>query len=914
MTVAESLATVTSPVVRALLDEANRKGYHHGVLGIRARPEWPGPPSFSHQGVEVSVVTCVSALAAREELRKRRGGAWLVILTDRPEDDLGAGVLTHLVWHRLRTPDPWDAVRNRFAATGIDPALVTSQHHRDVAVGLLAATPPTGWSPAPGGVLTRDHAMAAAARAHLGFDAVAGVLAWSTEANVATRVADLRALAGDHLTDAVLAWAADRAGAASGAVLQLLRTGQARDAVPLGLVVGLLAATRSSAATRGQLAREGLVRLEPRTGGVLADSALSAWALEAEQVVHGLLSGAADERAVAHRVLAGADELLAGVQAATLADASDLLPHGLTRRLAALADALRAVPTPAVTEPDRPLLPAPTAAAVEDAWTRVAGHTMTDSDSRVRPFAAAVRLARWLAMDSSTATTFRALLQRQRDADAWVDSAVNDAAAGVGDSELGAGLGAVLAAVRMRRDAHDRSFAAALATHTREDPAAEVWYLERLLPDVVLPMARQAPVLLLVLDGMSVAVATEVVAGVLARHGDGWAEVLLSGQPRRAAALAVLPTLTDVSRTSLLCGELRTGGQDVERRGYAELTAAHGVAGAVLFHKKPLDSSRPGFALADDVGAALDDGSGRPLVTCVLNTIDDALDRSDPGGTDWAEDTVKHLSPLLERARNAGRIVVLTSDHGHVIERRLGTQRPYRGISSGRSRPADSPAGDGEVLVEGRRVLEHDGRAVLAVDERLRYGPLKAGYHGGAAPAEAVVPVVVLVAGGAVPDGVDLRPAPPQQPPWWDAAATVVAVPVPAPAPTRASDMPTLFDQGDTQEPVPAATQPPRSPLVAALLGSSTYAAQRSIAGRVSVSDAQVEALVSALLAAPANRLPPTAAATALAVPQSGLRGAVLHVQRLLNVESYPVLRIDSDGATVILDVPLMREQFGIGT
>ena len=42
------------------------------------------------------------------------------------------------------------------------------------------------------------------------------------------------------------------------------------------------------------------------------------------------------------------------------------------------------------------------------------------------------------------------------------------------------------------------------------------------------------------------------------------------------------------------------------------------------------------------------------------------------------------------------------------------------------------------------------------------------------------------------------------------------------------------------------------------------------------------------------------------------LRGAVLHAQRLLNVEGYPVLRVDADGATVILDEALLREQFGI--
>src|ERR1019366_8625639 len=188
-----------------------------------------------------------------------------------------------------------------------------------------------------------------------------------------------------------------------------------------------------------------------------------------------------------------------------------------------------------------------------------------------------------------------------------------------------------------------------------------------------------------------------------------WPEALLPGQTSRVAALAVLPTLTEVSRASLLCGELRTGGQDAERRGYDALTGAYGLPGAALFHKKPLDSSRLGYAVADDVAAAIADVTGHPLVTCVLNTIDDALDRSDPGGTEWGADAVKHLVPLLDRAQHAGRGVVLTADHGHIVERRQGRQRPHADISSGRSRAAIEPAADGEVLVTGRRVLRHDG-------------------------------------------------------------------------------------------------------------------------------------------------------------------------------------------------------------
>ncbi len=896
------------------------------------------------------------------------------MLTDRPDDDLGAGVLSHLVWQRLRTPDPWDAVRLRFAATGIDPALTGTADDREIAIGLLMAAPASGWAPAAGGVLTRDHALGAVAVVHLGLtdpviDATS-VLAWTADPAVVTRIADLRALAGDGLAGAVLDWAAGRAGTVGQPLLHLLRAGEARDAVPLGLVTGLLAKARNGTADQiarptaataqpnpeaMQLAREALIRLEPRLGGTgPTDAVLRSWADESAAVVTGMLRDPG-RRADGEALLARADELLAASRAESLAGGSDLLPAGLTRRLASLVGALRAAPAVGVTrrpaDPDVPQVADAALADVEQAWTRVATHLLAEDDPRTPAFHAAVRLVRWLAESSAAVdTSLRSLLDRHGGSDAWVDSAVNDAAPGASDPDLGAGLAAVLAVVRARRAAHDVAFAAALAAHTSADPPAVsgahdgVWHLDELLPEVVLPLARATPVLLLVLDGLSAGVGTEVMSSVLSRSGEGWAEALLAGQCRRAAALAVLPTLTEVSRSSLLCGELRTGGQDAERRGYAALTKAHSLPSAALFHKKPLDSSRLGYAVADDVAAAIADVTGKPLVTCVLNTIDDALDRSDPGGTDWGADAVKHLAPLLDRARHAGRVAILTADHGHIVERRHGMQRPHAAISSGRSRAASEPAADGEVLVTGRRVLLHDGTAVLAVDEHLRPGPLKAGYHGGGAPAEAVVPVAVLVP-GAVPDETGLQLAPPQEPGWWiDPVAPVAAVPTLLASPAsggrtsrhgvefrrRPQDVaPTLFDALDAEPPptppgtatrsrpsvatpTPPGTGTPASPVAAAVLKSAAYAAQNKIAGRVSVTDDQIGALLGALLAAPGGRLVPAGAARALAVSPVMLRGAVLHAQRLLNADGYPVLRVDADGATVILDECLLREQFGI--
>ncbi|MEX2292096.1 MAG: BREX-2 system phosphatase PglZ [Mycobacteriales bacterium] len=876
----DAAAGVSVHVLRSLVDDARNQAYRRGVIAVRAHPQWDGPDTLRHGDQTVQVVACASSLAVRSALRRRGNADWLVVLTDRPDEDLGASLLAHFTDCRVRRADPWDAVRSRFAARTLDPALTTVAGHRDLAHGLLAVTPAAGWPPAPAGTLTRAHALRAVARTHLGLppddevDAVT-VLLWSCDPQVPSRLAALRAAAGDALVGVLLDWLAERAGPIAPALRTLFAAGALGDAVPLGLVLGLL----SAHAVDSSVARDALIRLEPRTGGPVPASVAVAWEREATTVTLGLLADGG-----ARTALARGDELLAAVQAQSLAARSGLLRAGLTDRLEQLAEDLRGA----------------SPVGVEAAWGAVRSHRLADGDRRVPVFEAAVRLQRWLALPDPELPSLAESVRRHLETDAYVDVAINDAAGGVGEAGLADSLGRVCTLAQTRRAAHDRAFAVALA---REGAQAEppVPGLERLLPDVVLPLARRTPVLLLVLDGMSCAVAAEIVGDVAGATAQDWVEALAEASPGRAAALAVLPTLTTHSRTSLLTGGLRSGAQDAERAGYAELLRAAGLKGE-LFHKKPLEQGALGATLAPDVAAALDDVTGRPLVTAVLNSVDDALDRSNPAGTVWDADAVKHLRPLLERARAVGRTVVLTSDHGHVVERRQGTLRPAAGMSSGRSRPAEGEARDDEVLVDGPRVLAHGGRAVLAVDEALRYGPLKAGYHGGGSPAEVVVPVVVLVP-GVVPAATPLRAAPPQEPAWWWGPVSDAAAPQVVPEPAA---VPTLFDH-PVPEPSAAASMATR------VLDSATYRAARAAAARVPVTDDAVHRLLLALLDVPDSRLTVPAVAQALGEPPARVRGAVSSVQRLLNVEGYPVLSLDAGGAAYVLDVALLREQFEFG-
>jgi ATP-dependent helicase Lhr and Lhr-like helicase len=152
-------------------------------------------------------------------------------------------------------------------------------------------------------------------------------------------------------------------------------------------------------------------------------------------------------------------------------------------------------------------------------------------------------------------------------------------------------------------------------------------------------------------------------------------------------------------------------------------------------HKGDLRAAS-GEAIDPDVRAALEDPA-RQVVAAVINTIDDALDRSEPGTVVWDTHTVPALRDLFTAAQD--RVVIMVSDHGHVVDRGPEAVTRRSDASENRWRPATQPAGEGEVAVSGSRVALGGGTVVLPWREEIRYGPRKAGYHGGASPAEAVI-------------------------------------------------------------------------------------------------------------------------------------------------------------------------------
>ncbi|MBY6413363.1 BREX-2 system phosphatase PglZ [Rhodococcus sp. BP-252] len=906
-----STLAATRPIIDAKLAKAAEKRHRHGVLGLRAVPRWDGG-EFSHDGTRVTVVPCPSTLAVWEALHSRADGEWLVILTPIEEDELGTGVLAHLLEGKLLTPDPWDALRSTFSATTIEPALYRVANDRALATGLLAVLPTSAYTPAPGGVLTRTHAMSAVARGVLGvtddpateIDTLA-VLEWSRQPTAADAYARLAAEGGPELAASLTGWLTGRAGRLGPAVAALLAADRIADLVPLGLLAGLL----DPEVPGGQLA---LGKFQGTFGlHRLGADDLRGWYQDAAALVMGPLT-----YQQCQNVLDAADRHVRALGIEPLAGRSELLPQGLHSRITVLADQIdTALPLGPVTT--LPAIPADLA-GIESAWQDVQRHFLAAEDPTCRAYAAAVRLLRWLAGPGDHGASLTALTQRHVDVDAWVDSALGAVRRGADLPANVATLRRVIETVTGLRRTRDRAFAAALA----DAPHPEPLVVEDLLARVVLPLAGDRPTLLLVLDGLSQAVATELI-GVAT--DTGWTEAGVLGSTRRTAALAVLPTLTGRSRCSLLCGELREGTEQAERAGFldslrkAGLQAASGVPDPI-FHKKALDSMPAGAALATDVANAVADTEGRPLVAAVLNYVDDNLHHTDPGRTDWTVDTITHLRPLLKAARAAGRAVVIASDHGHVIERRESTKRDRDSVYGLRAHGDLTAVADDEVLVRGPRVLTDSGAVVLAVDETVRYGPVHAGYHGGGSPAEVVTPVIVLHTGDRPAGLSELDPV---QPDWWHApvvdTATVAAassgsesasatVTVPAPRSRRktATQEPSLFDE-------PAATRPvaPGRSVADEVLATAVFRDQLRLAGRIAVSENQIRVLLAALLAEPSRELTLLRASSLLGIGTGRVGGALLQIKRVLDVEGYEVLLLDG---AVRVDEAALREQFGIGS
>ncbi|ATL66674.1 BREX-2 system phosphatase PglZ [Nocardia terpenica] len=884
--------------IEGWLTESEKEKDSRHVLALRARPLWQEEPLQQVGGTRVRIVACPTPLVARAAINDRAEDEKLVLLTELTDAELGDGLLAHVSLSQIRSVDRWDLVKQMFHVVNYDPTLADSAMGggRWVADALARYAPPDGWPTPTGTFLTRDHALRCLAAQLLGIDRdrldSAGLVQWTTDA---PRVLQFSQLPPDVI-DGISTYLTEITGSLAVPAMSAVRAGHGIEVIPLGLLAAALWPDQPSSAVGTEIA-VARTRSEPYFGGTrLTGEQAKALRTASEAWVLREIDIDAEAPHAAQRMIANAEELAKKIDAVDLLRSSDLLPTAFTLRLRDFAAALRrAVKAKQLTR-----------AALEDVHRELAAverHRGAGNRRRVETARMAVRLLRWLATPDALPprTLFDALLRQVRE-DGWVDRARLDVFAGDADLQVAEAYRLLHHTVNSKRARHDREFAELLAADTAIDAEpGELLRVEDLLVRIVDPILAHRRVLLLVLDGMSVAAATEL-AESITRSGV-WLELTRGGRSR-TGVLAALPTVTEVSRCSLLSGRMAVGQASIERKAF---TARYPKG--VLLHKGSLRAGA-GNALDPEIVAALGDAD-TPIVAAVVNTIDDALSQGDPGTTVWSAENVSAVADLLAHAHD--RVVILVSDHGHVVDRGPDAIDLPSPAKENRWRPVGSPVVEGEIAIRGPRVGLGDGHVVLPWREEVHYGTRRAGYHGGASSAEVVIPLLVLSAGeeNAIPGWSG---APVASPSWWREERTGTVV-LAARAdgkisPESADDIPALFEV--TPE-VPAvqgnSTLPNRSPLAESLLSSETYRRRRGT--RAPLPDDRVAALLDVLVARGGRATLETLAAQA-GVPAHRIAGTVTALRKLLQVEGYPVVEMDPDGQTVKLDRDLLIEQFGL--
>lgn len=847
------------------------------ILLLRARPEWRHG-DVKVGGVVVRVLPGVSQLAVLDILASLATDERAIVLTDRPAEDLGDAVLARAYKNVIELPDEWQAVPRLFPG-----AIEVGRDLRRLdwaATALLDHQPPGGWPRSVEPALTARHAIGSLLARVLGLSAEAqldGVVLLTTmgRRNVRAAWAAVDAPLRAHLID----WVRTELGDPAAVALQIAQRNEHVTPLAVGLVLDVLWPEDGVPPTETQVSAR--VRVEAFIDGkAVPIDVAKATAQLAKAAVLRLEVDNPPELGVA---LQQAEALLGDVGWPGGAERSAVLRPGYAARVRALASALAS------------------GGNVEEALAGVLDHR--DAGTSQAP-AMAVRLHRWLATSENASTSLGSDLQRQMNDGAWVDAAIGAVWHGSGDPTVTATYQQLLDKVHGRRKQRDRAAASRLEQVNGADDQHAIG-VERLLAEIVDPWRRQGGALLIVLDGMSSTIATALASEVARLGLVEW--VPASTHARRSVA-AALPSLTNVSRASLFCGEICSGTGEDEKRG---LSTA--FPGAKLFHKNDL-RSEGGASLPSDVMAAVRDGA-IPVVGVVINAIDDATHKNDMSAWDWDLRSLDPLRALLEAAISARRAVILTSDHGHVVER--GTEGLSVSGADSRWRPASTgAAGDGEVHVSGPRVIAPGGEAVLLWRDDAHYGPRHAGYHGGASLAELTIPVLVFQA-AAVATGVPgWEQAAPQVPLWWNdpIASTTEAPTKPIGQPTK-TKKPEASSQGDglfELHELPTSTNASGG-VVEAVLASTTYAEQKRMAGRRALDDSTAGAFLRALVDRGGRAHQDTVAA-AVGIPTAEFGQVFAAVRRLFNVDGYGVIELDSDGVTLRLGEHLLREQFDVGS
>lgn len=834
---------------------------------------WTGGESIQVGDRLLPLRYCPSSLAVREALAEAPD-SWQLLLVGVPENTLGHDVLARLVKQRLLHVDRWQLVQDAYGVRQVDARLFPMSWMPTLLLDARSA-----WQPDVSPVLSYTDAMEVCFAWLFGVnpgEEGLGELVLACESNASR----WRAIP-EEQRDVFLQHLVARFGPLSSVFVTAMEQGTGHAIVAIGLACEVL---YSEQAARVPELHDARIRLESRLGGHRLDVADGRqWAELAVDLFtrRDVAARQNDERTAA--------DLLADLGADGFLHISSVLGAGLEARLVMLGEAIERFLRSPEAMPD-----------VEGAASAVLAHRLPPAGHPGATAAAmAARLCRSLVAQSAEEAD-GGMVSRYLAHGAWQDWA-RRSLRGVRPERFARAVTKLLDRVAESRHDEDSAFADSLVAALRLGQVLpETTPVEAALDEVVAPLAAHAPILMVVLDGMSVDVSLAI-GDCLAKLGWGaWAKRDMPG-----SLLATIPSITEFSRSALLSGRIEPGVARHEVRRFQAHEGLRRVSKAgrppLLFHKAGVEQSHQ---LDLDASAAIADLDNR-VVAVVINAIDDTLAKSEQIRIDWTIESIPLLAEVLDLARQVGRIVILTSDHGHVLER---NSRPRAGDGGERHRAPASPPEAGEVLATGVRVRAAvGGDVVVPWREDIRYGGKKNGYHGGVSRQEMIVPLGIWTGVGVELPDADYLPLASTKPDWWETPAQQgSAISFQKERALRKKPVRTQLAEN-----VPAdlfAVQDD-SNLIDRLLASATLAHQQSRIGRMALEPGRLKALVGRLEHG-GGRASVEQLARAIQMPTMRMRGVLSVLQRTLNIDGFPVVTVEQATDTVLLDLTLLRTQF----
>jgi hypothetical protein len=898
---------MTESQIRAQVEAIRSKDSFSRAVALRSELPWMGAERLIIAGNAHRVVSCRSDLQLRDSLLDaERADEQLVALCQFEDSALGDDVRVRLAKARIFHPMASEALAGlfRIKSKGIDRRILSCQPLVDA---LIEQAPLEGYPARPSGALDLQTAWTEVLGRALGNRAAVASIEGFLEASLQPALGKVLESLEAALRDAFFEWACLSLGTPFRWMRHLVERGQTMDLVPAGLVMGLVF-SESTAMTKELGAAQ--ARLENWFDRATPEPSTSrAWGQASANVVRSLAahdSGGAPLKSV----LARFDQLLAEIKLSDAAMFSDYSPHGLTLRFRRFARIIKESLSPKG-------VGSHPGSGLEDALQGIASHLLArEHVTQQRKCRMAARLTCWLTSHSGhlIPESLEGRVTHYQQEGAFVDWARTSLEGSEAESELKAAFASLVRRVDQAWLEVEEGFAKRLSEWCQagSPELSGVLPIEKALKGIIGPVASQAPVLLLVMDGMSVPVFRELLDDLVNRGR--WLEASPDNPSPPGALLATIPSITEVSRRALFRGDLSHGTTPTEQSAFRTNDFFHsqssGQARPELFLKGDLQAAGE-FGISAAVQKAIENRRCR-VVGVVLNVIDDHLKGSDQFAYEWNLDSIQPLREVLQLAASAGRVVVMTSDHGHVLERetKVGAEVADGGD---RHRFGGGPVQEGEVKIVGSRVQQALGRDSVIVpwSRNLRYGPKRQGYHGGVNLQEMVVPFAILHhASTRLPEGwKDVVPSP-SQPFWWRLQASDTARLNSTPAAladltpeTRGLD---LFVHA-------ASSIRSDEGWVAKLLSSDVYSEQcvRGVRGAPKVEEM---ALFIETLNARGGSMPSEALAFRLGLPASRLNGHVQNLARILNVDGYEVVNVDFATGTVVLNIALLKQQFQLDT